>query len=136
MDRYSHTFAGDMTAALHVLPDYSAGTKQVKATGTTDEMIITRENTLADCLALLGKKTGHSGILGRQTLVDGQGAGTLHKQHEQEETRMDNGESGIRTRGTGCNPYTGLANRRLQPLGHLSRESENKNSIVQRAKSQ
>ena len=31
------------------------------------------------------------------------------------------GESGIRTRGTGVNPYNGLANRRLQPLGHLSR---------------
>lgn len=30
------------------------------------------------------------------------------------------GESGIRTRGTGFSPYTGLANRRLQPLGHLS----------------
>jgi hypothetical protein len=30
------------------------------------------------------------------------------------------GESGIRTRGTGLSPYTGLANRRLQPLGHLS----------------
>jgi hypothetical protein len=31
-----------------------------------------------------------------------------------------NGERGIRTPGTGVNPYNGLANRRLQPLGHLS----------------
>jgi hypothetical protein len=31
-----------------------------------------------------------------------------------------NGEGGIRTRGTGCYPYDGLANRYLQPLGHLS----------------
>ena len=31
------------------------------------------------------------------------------------------GEGGIRTRGTGLIPYNGLANRRLQPLGHLSR---------------
>ena len=31
------------------------------------------------------------------------------------------GEAGIRTRGTGVNPYNGLANRRLQPLGHLSK---------------
>jgi hypothetical protein len=30
------------------------------------------------------------------------------------------GENGIRTHGTGLSPYTGLANRRLQPLGHLS----------------
>ena len=30
------------------------------------------------------------------------------------------GEAGIRTRDTGLTPYNGLANRRLQPLGHLS----------------
>jgi hypothetical protein len=30
------------------------------------------------------------------------------------------GEGGIRTPGTGFGPYNGLANRRLQPLGHLS----------------
>src|SRR3954454_15254256 len=30
------------------------------------------------------------------------------------------GEIGIRTLDTGLTPYNGLANRRLQPLGHLS----------------
>jgi hypothetical protein len=30
------------------------------------------------------------------------------------------GEGGIRTPDTGFGPYNGLANRRLQPLGHLS----------------
>ena len=30
------------------------------------------------------------------------------------------GEAGIRTRGQGNNPVNGLANRRLQPLSHLS----------------
>ena len=30
------------------------------------------------------------------------------------------GEEGIRTPGTGLSPYNGLANRRLQPLGHLT----------------
>src|SRR5262249_38993947 len=30
------------------------------------------------------------------------------------------GERGIRTLGTGKTPYAGLANRCLQPLGHLS----------------
>ena len=30
------------------------------------------------------------------------------------------GERGIRTLDTGFGPYNGLANRRLQPLGHLS----------------
>ena len=33
------------------------------------------------------------------------------------------GETGIRTPDTGLTPYNGLANRRLQPLGHLSGES-------------
>ena len=32
----------------------------------------------------------------------------------------NNGETGIRTPDTGLSPYNGLANRRLQPLGHLS----------------
>jgi hypothetical protein len=30
------------------------------------------------------------------------------------------GEGGIRTPGRSFGPYNGLANRRLQPLGHLS----------------
>jgi hypothetical protein len=30
------------------------------------------------------------------------------------------GEAGIRTLGRGLSPYNGLANRRLQPLGHLT----------------
>jgi hypothetical protein len=33
---------------------------------------------------------------------------------------MSGGEGGIRTPDTGVSPYNGLANRRLQPLGHLS----------------
>ena len=39
-------------------------------------------------------------------------------------TGMENGEGGIRTRGRGVYPYDGLANRCLQPLGHLSKPSE------------
>ena len=30
------------------------------------------------------------------------------------------GEAGIRTLGRSLSPYNGLANRRLQPLGHLT----------------
>ncbi len=33
----------------------------------------------------------------------------------------DSGEAGIRTRDKDLTPYNGLANRRLQPLGHLSK---------------
>ena len=32
----------------------------------------------------------------------------------------DGGEAGIRTLDTAFGPYNGLANRRLQPLGHLT----------------
>jgi hypothetical protein len=34
------------------------------------------------------------------------------------------GEAGIRTLGTGFSPYNGLANRRLQPLGHLTADGK------------
>src|SRR5262245_19707327 len=34
--------------------------------------------------------------------------------------RAVGGERGIRTLGTGFNPYNGLANRRFRPLSHLS----------------
>jgi hypothetical protein len=38
-----------------------------------------------------------------------------------EKNKIDTGgEGGIRTPGTSFSSYNGLANRRLQPLGHLS----------------
>ena len=40
----------------------------------------------------------------------------LHVNH----SKKAGGEGGIRTLDTGVSPYNGLANRRLQPLGHLS----------------
>ena len=45
----------------------------------------------------------------------GRGAGEA-----QEEVGRFGGEAGIRTLGRGLSPYNGLANRRLQPLGHLT----------------
>jgi hypothetical protein len=36
------------------------------------------------------------------------------------DNKGNGGERGIRTLDTGFGPYNGLANRRLQPLGHLS----------------
>ncbi len=36
------------------------------------------------------------------------------------EEENSGGEGGIRTPGTGFSPYNGLANRRIQPLCHLS----------------
>ena len=39
-------------------------------------------------------------------------------------TRGSGGEAGIRTLGRGLCPFNGLANRRLQPLGHLTASAE------------
>ncbi len=42
------------------------------------------------------------------------------------ENKMLGGEAGIRTLGRGFSPYNGLANRRLQPLGHLTARAKYK----------
>src|SRR3984885_11412997 len=40
---------------------------------------------------------------------------------EEKQNRRDGGAGGIRTLDRALQPYNGLANRRLQPLGHVSR---------------
>ena len=40
--------------------------------------------------------------------------------HSTLDIRLSDGEGGIRTPDKAFRPYNGLANRRLQPLGHLS----------------
>src|SRR6266436_7340819 len=47
------------------------------------------------------------------------------------ETIDTGGEGGIRTPGRGFSPYNGLANRRLQPLGHLSETNGRKHCNLQ-----
>src|SRR5215469_6738246 len=46
--------------------------------------------------------------------------GTGPEGNVNDEARPNGGEAGIRTLDTGFGPYNGLANRRLQPLGHLT----------------
>jgi hypothetical protein len=46
--------------------------------------------------------------------------GRQHSGREMPSIETFGGEGGIRTLDTGVSPYNGLANRRLQPLGHLS----------------
>ena len=48
------------------------------------------------------------------------GAPTIMSHDEVQGLQGTGGEGGIRTLDTGVSPYNGLANRRLQPLGHLS----------------
>jgi hypothetical protein len=45
---------------------------------------------------------------------------TVRRADRQVGAKRIGGEAGIRTLGTGFGPYNGLANRRLQPLGHLT----------------
>ena len=40
------------------------------------------------------------------------------------ENNLTGGEAGIRTLDTDFGPYNGLANRRLQPLGHLTADAK------------
>ena len=54
--------------------------------------------------------------LGRRGMVAMAGPVQNHSMNPGE----NGGEAGIRTLGTGFGPYNGLANRRLQPLGHLT----------------
>ena len=46
-----------------------------------------------------------------------------------ERMRGNGGEAGIRTLGTAFRPYNGLANRRLQPLGHLTAPCKSKRKL-------
>ena len=48
------------------------------------------------------------------------------------DNKSNGGEGGIRTPDRGVSPYNGLANRRLQPLGHLSGDLHQFNTPVAR----
>src|SRR5262249_33730924 len=81
----------------------------------------------------------HSGALGAQNpaqRVDADSGGVSHKRDTNPELAGSSatpcetqlvaakglsGEDGIRTRGGGLGPLTGLANRRYRPLSHLSK---------------
>ncbi len=118
MDRYSHVYRGDLASALKTLPDLSQKVVQrLSATGTD---AIRLSPDLSPDLSPGGKVC--------KSLVESGGLNNPEVARPQKEEKppkiegfpQKNGETGIRTPGTGVNPYNGLANRRLQPLGHLS----------------
>ena len=125
---YSHVGMADTSRALDNLP--SMESQQATLKSGTDNRLVNAvakveeidEKRWARCWArkdTISKNSVESGRVNAGYVQDEKNP------HETSETCGfigENGESGIRTRGTGCNPYTGLANRRLQPLGHLSRE--------------
>lgn len=131
LGRYSHIGLSDTARALEALPSFAPPTPaepqaaQAKRTGTDDAPAVVDAVAKTDAVHL-GAPLALSCAGGRIPATSG---GAQNASAQSEQTRMDigfskeNGESGIRTRGTGLSPYIGLANRRLQPLGHLSRMS-------------
>ena len=124
MDRYSHTLRGANAKALEALPDLSQPVRQVvKATGTADATASVIKILPISLSPSLSPKGGfqcslvESGGVNTATTEVG---GTNEKARENACFSGKSGERGIRTPDTGLNPYNGLANRRLQPLGHLS----------------
>ncbi len=123
MNIYTHTLHGQQSEAVAKLPDLSVSPAEAqKATGTDGNGFDS-----ASCLARHGGK--------QQISVDDNGQetdaafGTQGKKKGRSEAKngvfasetAETGEGGIRTRGRGVYPYDGLANRCLQPLGHLSK---------------
>ena len=119
MSRYTHVFTGQVSQAVESLPDLSLPSLQSQravATGTDDFHLAQNLALPADDSRIVAnfseRKAGKTTISQNELKQ----AKEPHKSH----FCNANGEAGIRTRGTGLNPYDGLANRCLQPLGHLS----------------
>ena len=69
----------------------------------------------------LAKVGGEAGIRARSAGAEGECRRALEAVASRELSVSEiGGEAGIRTLGRGLSPYNGLANRRLQPLGHLT----------------
>ncbi len=119
MDRYTHSYRGEESEALAVLPDLSRpAQQQVRATGTEDAQPV--PNALG---ALLGASEATS-----MPCVDSDrlSAGVADKHPKCENPAENAGFPENERRGRDSNPWrrltplTGLANRRFRPLSHLS----------------
>jgi len=139
MDRYSHVNCSTERAALNMLPEIEIGKQIVLKTGTDDLPVNVDKKTDTKT----DEKTAKTAYLARQgmsqigneinkingaILVNGQEYSSLskkgldtNKQNISDVCTTQNGEGEIRTRGTSVHRYDGLANRCLQPLGHLSK---------------
>jgi integrase len=134
LSRYTHILRGRTSEAVAKLPDLSLPISQGQvATGTDDKMINAGRDGSADLTPLLTSKTyvgckrsASAGTSKRNTSdfasgLDNSARRDLgDKNDDSSPVDTGNGEGGIRTRGAGLYPHDGLANRCLQPLGHLS----------------
>jgi len=123
MSRYTHVFTGQTSKAVESLPDLSlpcVESQRSIATGTDNFHMV---QNLAQNLALQGGKQRTSTNNNEQTTpINIISKNVLKTQFEDQDPHFceHNGEGEIRTRGTSVHRYDGLANRCLQPLGHLS----------------
>ena len=122
MDRYTHSYQGEQSAAMATLPDLPETLRQAaRATGTDDARV--GEQDLALCLAENERRGAVRVGAGGHSLPTC-GASSAHEKPQQHRNKRgfdgEIGEGGIRTPGTGVNQYDGLANRWFQPLTHLS----------------
>jgi len=131
MDIYTHTPRGSLGAALDVLPDLSGlDAESAKATGTDDA---TADSSVGNGGAPVGATEPKTVQFGSTECAQGGNNGEGHSTADSSKDRGmqgqtavlsdeegDNGEGGIRTPGTGITQPNGLANRRIQPLCHLS----------------
>ncbi len=128
MSRYSHVYAGQEADAVAALPDISLPAEQVAIATGTDGKPAGRSpkgpgKTLARNLAREGgfqRTSADFGGLKAKARRDAPENENARVSEEKRTFPKENGEAGIRTRGTGMTPYNGLANRRFQPLSHLS----------------
>ena len=129
MDRYSHSYRGDQSAALTVLPDSSEQAANVaRATGTEDAK--PAEKNLASCLAPKQRfgqiEVGAGGQSEPNAPTDVVGK----KTHETSEKREFPAVADRRRRDSNPRdgkPPNGFQDRRLQPLGHSSKSLPIKN---------
>ena len=141
MSRYTHTLTGQEAEAVAGLPDFSLPSSQSqRATGTDGRPVDIAETGSKQLTPKLTPKStpvafsgcNQSAAVGKRAEDTVQTAENPNRLSERklgsEKDKMsprdtENGEAGIRTRGKGLNPYDGLANRCLKPLGHLSEQS-------------
>ena len=118
MDRYTHVLQGELAGALDALPDLSQGPvrQTARAAGTDDSSLSNLSPSLSPGGGIRCSSVESDGV----KTASGNDAKTTEDPSKNAVFEARNGEGGIRTPGTRINEPNGLANRRIQPLCHLS----------------
>ncbi len=126
MSIYTHVQDDKLTEAIDNLPDFDTNRQIALKTGTDNFTVDATGQNRAEINT--PKKTPnqtakHSKSLHKSAQKNGENLKSKNVAEclEKPVIMQKNGEGGIRTLGAGYYPHDGLANRCLQPLGHLSR---------------